>query len=30
VVLDHHEAELEIESAPLKGTTFRVRWRLGE
>jgi signal transduction histidine kinase len=28
VVLEHHGAELEIESAPLKGTTFRVRWSL--
>jgi signal transduction histidine kinase len=28
VVLDHHGAELTIESAPLKGTTFRVRWNL--
>jgi signal transduction histidine kinase len=30
VVLEHHGAELEIVSAPLKGTTFRVRWRLAE
>ncbi|MFO0800582.1 MAG: sensor histidine kinase [Gemmataceae bacterium] len=28
VVLEHHGAELEIESAPLRGTTFRVRWKL--
>ncbi len=26
VVLEHHAAELEIESAPLKGTTFRIRF----
>lgn len=26
VVLEHHHAELEIESEPLRGTTFRVRF----
>ena len=26
VVLDHHEAKLEIESQPLKGATFRLRF----
>jgi signal transduction histidine kinase len=26
VVLEHHRAELEIDSTPLKGTTFRVRF----
>src|SRR5207237_1431508 len=28
VVLEHHGAELEIDTAPLKGTTFRVRFPL--
>ena len=28
VVLEHHGAELEVESAPLKGATFRVRFPL--
>ena len=28
MVLEHHGAELEIESAPLRGTTFRVRFPL--
>jgi signal transduction histidine kinase len=28
MVLEHHEAELEIESAPLRGTTFRVKFPL--
>ncbi|MBN9518276.1 HAMP domain-containing histidine kinase [bacterium] len=30
VVLEHHGATLSIDSAPLKGTTFRVRWRAAE
>lgn len=30
VVLDHHRADLEIDSAPLKGTTFRVRLPLAD
>jgi signal transduction histidine kinase len=30
VVLDHHRAALEIDSAPLKGTTFRIRLPLAE
>ena len=29
VVLEHHQAELEIESEPLRGTTFRVRFSGG-
>ena len=28
VVLEHHGATLEIDSAPLRGTTFRVRFPL--
>jgi signal transduction histidine kinase len=28
VVLEHHGAGLAIDSAPLGGTTFRVRWPL--
>jgi signal transduction histidine kinase len=28
MVLEHHGAELEIESAPLRGTTFRVKFPL--
>ena len=28
VVLDHHQAKLEIESAPLQGTRFRLRFPL--
>ena len=28
VVLEHHGATLEIESAPLQGATFRVRFPL--
>jgi signal transduction histidine kinase len=28
VVLEHHRAQLEIESAPLRGTTFRLRFPL--
>ncbi|MFM8271594.1 MAG: ATP-binding protein, partial [Gemmata sp.] len=30
MVLEHHRAALEIESAPLRGTTFRVRLPLTE
>lgn len=30
VVLEHHGAELEIESEPMKGATFRVRFPLAE
>ena len=30
VVLDHHGATLDIDSAPLKGTTFRIRLPLAE
>jgi signal transduction histidine kinase len=30
VVLEHHGAQLEIESAPLRGTTFRIRFPLAE
>src|SRR5581483_12400770 len=30
VVLEHHGAELEIESEPLKGATFRIRFPLAE
>jgi signal transduction histidine kinase len=30
VVLEHHGATLEIDSAPLRGTTFRVRFPLAE
>jgi signal transduction histidine kinase len=30
VVLEHHGATMEIDSAPLRGTTFRVRFPLGE
>jgi signal transduction histidine kinase len=30
MVLEHHGAELEIESAPLRGTTFRVRLPLAQ
>lgn len=30
VVLEHHKAELTIESQPLHGATFRVRFPLGE
>ncbi len=30
VVLDHHEAKLEIESQPLKGATFRLRFPTSE
>lgn len=26
VILDHHDADLEVESAPMQGTTFRVRF----
>jgi signal transduction histidine kinase len=26
VVLEHHQAHLEIESQPLRGTTFRIRF----
>jgi signal transduction histidine kinase len=29
VILEHHRAALEIESAPLRGTTFRARFPLG-
>ena len=29
-ILEHHDARLEIESEPLKGTTFRVRFPLAE
>ncbi|MFX9669151.1 ATP-binding protein, partial [Acinetobacter baumannii] len=29
VVLEHHDAELEIESEPLRGTTFRAIFRAG-
>jgi signal transduction histidine kinase len=29
MVLEHHRATLEIESAPLRGTTFRLRFPLG-
>jgi signal transduction histidine kinase len=30
VVLEHHRATLEIESAPLRGTTFRLRFPLSQ
>ncbi len=30
VVMEHHHATLEIESAPLRGTTFRLRFPLAE
>jgi signal transduction histidine kinase len=30
VVLDHHEAALEIESEPLRGALFRLRFPLAE
>jgi len=30
VVLDHHGANLEIESEPLKGALFRIRFPLAE
>jgi signal transduction histidine kinase len=30
VVLEHHSATLEIESSPLRGTTFRIRIPLVE
>jgi signal transduction histidine kinase len=30
VVVEHHNATLEIESAPLRGTTFRLRFPLAE
>ena len=30
MVLEHHGGELEIESAPLRGTTFRIRFPLAE
>jgi signal transduction histidine kinase len=30
VVLDHHGAKLEIESEPLKGALFRLRFPLAE
>ena len=30
VVLEHHGATLEIDSAPLRGTTFRVRFPLAQ
>lgn len=30
VVLEHHNATLEIESAPLRGTTFRLRFPLAD
>jgi signal transduction histidine kinase len=29
-ILEHHDAKLEIESEPLHGTTFRVRFPLAE
>jgi signal transduction histidine kinase len=28
VILEHHRADLEIESEPLRGTRFRVRFPL--
>jgi signal transduction histidine kinase len=30
MVLDHHSATLEIDSAPLRGTTFRIRFPLSQ
>jgi signal transduction histidine kinase len=30
VILDHHGAKLEIESAPLKGASFRMKFPLAE
>jgi signal transduction histidine kinase len=30
MVLDHHGGALEIDSAPLRGTTFRIRFPLAE
>jgi signal transduction histidine kinase len=29
VILDHHQAKLEIDSEPLRGATFRVVFPLG-